>query len=146
VNKKYSALEDKFINFMDGHGIFLLRISLAIVYIWFGALKIAGVSPVSDLIRSTYPSFPEPFFITFLGIWEVVIGIGLLFKFFLRLTLLLLWLQIAGIFLGCILVPYLYFAYQNPLLLGVNGEFVIKNLVLVAASIVVGGYELKKKR
>lgn len=135
-----------FIQSMRIHGIMLLRIALAIVFIWFGLLKIFDVSPVTSLIHETYPSFPEPFFIGFLGVWEVVIGVGLLFKLFLRVTLALLWLQMAGIFVGFLLTPGAYVIHGNPLLLSTDGEFVIKNFVLVAASIVIGGFEVAKPK
>lgn len=144
--RKYLAIFDSiFIDTMRQYGVPVLRISLAIVFLWFGALKVVNASPVHDLILSTYPSFPEPFFIVFLGVWEIVIGIGLLFKIFLRLTLALLWLQMGGIFFGFFLTPSLYFFSHNPFLLSSNGEFVIKNFVLVAASLVIGGQEVQKK-
>jgi len=127
---------------MRQYGLVLLRISLAIVFLWFGILKILHVSPVSSLIVSTYPSFPEPLFITILGVWEMIIGIGLLTKIALRFTLLLLWLQMGGIFTGVFLSPSLYFSH-NLFFLTSNGEFVVKNFVLVAASIVIGGNELQ---
>jgi uncharacterized membrane protein YkgB len=145
VNKKAYSFDALFINSMQKNGITILRITLGIVYVWFGLLKILEVSPVATLVTSTYPSFPEPSFIIFLGIWEVLIGIGLICKIFLRVTLALLWLQMAGIFFGLIISPSLYFINNNPLLLNTYGEFVIKNIVLVAASIVVGGFVVKKK-
>ena len=130
---------------MQKKGIKILRITLGIVYVWFGLLKVFGVSPVNSLITSTYPNFPEPTFIIFLGVWEILIGLGLIFKIYLRATLALLWLQMAGIFIGLAISHALYFTNNNPFLLNTYGEFVVKNIVLVAASIVVGGFEVKKK-
>lgn len=131
---------------MQKNGVTILRWTLAIVYVWFGLLKVLNVSPVVDLIVSTYPTFPEPAFIMFLGFWEIVIGLGLMFRVYLRAVLALLWIQMAGIFFGFLLSPSLYFINSNPFLLSINGEFVIKNLVLIAASIVVGGFEVKKEK
>ena len=142
---KLSTFDRFLIDTMKRYGIPLLRISLAIVFLWFGTLKVIGMSPVVELVEATYPSFPEPLFITILGIWEVIIGIGLLIKLFLRFALALLWMQMGGIFLGLFLSPSLYFLQNNPLLLSINGEFVIKNFILVASSIVVGGYEVVGK-
>jgi hypothetical protein len=48
------------------------------------------------------------------------------------------WAQMAGTFLVLIVHPSLSFQEGNPLLLTVEGEFVIKNLVLMAAGLVVG--------
>ena len=65
-------------------------------------------------------------------------GAGLLFGAALRLTLFLLWLQLAGTFLVLIVRPDIAFQHGNPLLLTTEGEFVIKNLVLIAAGLAVG--------
>jgi len=121
--------------YLKSHVQDLIRISLAIVYIWFGILKILGVSPVAGLVIHTYPSYPEPFFLSFLGFWEVIIGIGFATKFMLRATIILMLLQMAGIFCGVIISPNLYFQNGNLFLLSANGEFVVKNFVLVAASL-----------
>lgn len=63
---------------------------------------------------------------------------GLLTGIALRLTLLLFWLQIAGTFLVLVLRPEVSFQRNNPLLLTMTGEFVVKNLVLIAAGLVIG--------
>jgi uncharacterized membrane protein YkgB len=112
----------------------LIKYSLVIVYIWFGALKVLAVSPVQNLVKWTYPSFPEPMFIMVLGIWEIAIGLLLLYKKTLRLGVLLMWIQMGGIFFGVILSPTYYFQNMNLLLLSANGEFVVKNLTLLGAS------------
>lgn len=131
---------------MENYGGPLLRVSLGIVFIWFGVLKVAGCSPVYDLVAHTvYWVSPERF-IPFLGVWEVVVGLGLLFAIALRLTLFLFWLQLAGTFLVLVLRPDIAFQHGNPLLLTTEGEFVVKNLVLIAAGLVVGGTVRKKGR
>ena len=112
----------------------LIKYSLSIVYIWFGLLKVLGVSPVQNLVQGTYPSFPEPTFMMVLGIWEVAVGILLLNRKTLKLGILLMWLQMGGIFFGVLLSPSYYFQNMNLLFLSANGEFVVKNLTLLAAS------------
>lgn len=136
-------LDQRMIAFMHAYGIRILRIALGVVFFWFGALKLLGVSPVTAIVASTYSLFPTKSFILILGFLEVAIGAGLLFKLFLRPTLFLLWLQMAGTFVSFALAPSLFFFQGNPLVLTVEGEFVIKNLVLIAASIVIGGFEVK---
>jgi uncharacterized membrane protein YkgB len=126
------------IDFMSSSALPLLRISLAINYIWFGALKIFGVSPVSDLVSKTVPFLPKKYFVPFLGVWEVSIGLALLFRIALRSTLLLFFLQLAGTFMTFIIRPQDTFQQGNPLLLTKDGEFVIKNLILLSAGLAVG--------
>jgi uncharacterized membrane protein YkgB len=124
---------------LDRYGITALRIALGIVFIWFGALKIIDRSPVEDLVASTIYWLPqEEAMVRVLGAWEVVVGLGLLVPVALRLTLLLFWAQMAGTFLVLVLQPDLSFQGNNPLLLTTEGEFVIKNLVLIAAGLAVG--------
>jgi putative oxidoreductase len=117
--------------------LLLLRLSLAFVFIWFGALKLVGASPVIDLINKTYPFLPEPLFCTILGAIEVLTGIGLLFHFTRSLALILLSGELVGIFFGWIMAPSVYFQNSNPFLLTTYGEFVFKNVVLLAAALVI---------
>lgn len=125
-------------SFMESHGITALRLAVAVVFIWFGALKVVDRSPVADLVADTVYWVPDDFFVRFLGVWEMVVGLGLLLRFALRVTLLLFWAQMAGTFLVLIVHPGLSFQDSNPLLLTVTGEFVVKNLVLISAGLVIG--------
>lgn len=135
----YNRVDKRVAGFMSHYGVTILRLALAVIFIWFGALKIFGVSPVNDLVGTTVYWVDPGWFVVFLGVWELLIGIGLLFRFALRLTLLLLFVQLAGTFLVFVFQPEVTFVRGNPLLLTVTGEFVVKNLVLIAAGIVIGG-------
>lgn len=134
----YDRLDQTIVRFMRTYGITLLRLALAVTFIWFGALKVLQVSPVADLVAQTVYWVPAWFFVPFLGVWEIAVGLGLLFRFALRLTLLFFFMQMAGTFLVLIVHPGLSFQNGNPLLLTVLGEFVVKNLVLLTAGLVVG--------
>lgn len=135
---KWRRLDHALIDFMAAYGIRLLRIALAVTFIWFGALKLIGQSPVADLVASTVYWIPARLFVPFLGAWEIVVGLGLLFGVALRAILLLFWMQMAGTFLVLLMHPDVAFQGGNPLLLTTTGEFVIKNLVLISAGIVIG--------
>jgi uncharacterized membrane protein YkgB len=135
---RYEAVDRAVVRFLDEQGIRLLRWALAVVFIWFGALKVIDRSPVADLVANTAYWLPGDVFVPLLGVWEVLIGLGLLFGVAMRLVLLLFFLQMAGTFLVLILRPGESFQDGNPLLLTTLGEFVIKNLVLMAAGVVLG--------
>ena len=141
----FSRFDERFIGLMRTYGVTILRISLGIIFFWFGALKLLGVSPVSTIIGTAYPLFPTESFIVILGIWEVLIGVGLIGKLFLRGVLLLLWVQMAGTLLSLVSAPSLFFFQGNPLFLTVEGEFVIKNIALIASSLVIGGFEVSPR-
>ena len=115
-----------------------LRISVAVVFIWFGALKILGVTPVTDLVASTVYWVDPDWFVPVLGVAEVLVGLGLLFRIMLRTVLALFALQMLGTFLVLVVLPEVSFQDGNVFKLTVEGEFVIKNLVLLSAGLVVG--------
>ena len=134
-----NRLDEKVVRFMSSYAILIIRISLGIVFVWFGLLKVMGTSPVYDLASHVVYWLPPELFVPILGIWEVAIGIGLLLGKALRVVLSLLFLQLAGTFLVLVMRPETAFQGGNPLLLTMEGEFVVKNLVLIAAGLAVGG-------
>jgi uncharacterized membrane protein YkgB len=112
----------------------LLRYSLAIVFIWFGILKPFGLSPANALVARTVPWFSSAWFIPFLGLVEVAIGMGLMFRRFTAAALVLLFLQMAGTMLPLVTlvdICYTHFPYGLTL----EGQYIIKNLVLISAAI-----------
>lgn len=123
---------------MYRYGRLLLRISLAVIFIWFGVLKPLGMSPAEALVAKTVYWFPSDIIIPILGWWEVAIGIGLLFRKLIRVALLLLFLQMAGTFLPLVILPEVCFT-KFPFALTLEGQYIIKNLILISAAIVVGG-------
>lgn len=122
----------------------ILRISLGVVFLWFGALKVVGLSPVADLLEKTVWWLPSSTTVMVLGVLEVAIGLGLTFRIAPRLILLLFTLQMIGTFLTFFVVPGMMFE-GNPLKLTVLGEFVVKNLVLLAAGLSVASAVPKLK-
>ena len=115
-----------------------LRISLGVVFIWFGVLKVLDVSPVSELVARTVYWFDPNLVVPALGIFEILVGGLLVLNRWLRLALALFAAQMVGTFLVFIVLPQVAFRDGYPLLLTVEGEFVLKNLVLLTAGMVVG--------
>ena len=125
---------------MERHAITALRVALAVVFVWFGVLKVIGASPVGDIVMQTLSFVPGSpgVLVPALGAVEIAIGVGLLVPVAPRLTLLLFLGQMCGTFLTLVMLPERSFQGGNPLLLDVLGEFVVKNVVLVAAGLAVG--------
>lgn len=121
------------------HGATLLRYSLALVYIWFGALKLTGASPVFDLIGATLPWFDPHMSVPALGAVEVLLGVGLILGRAPRLVLVGVLGHLAGTFLTFAVAPAWTFHGHDPLRLTADGEFVLKNLVLICAAAVLLG-------
>ncbi len=119
-------------------GIVLLRISVGVVFVWFGALKLfPEASPATGLIRDSITFLPSDVFIPFLGVWEMVIGLGFITGRLLRITILLMMLQMVGAASPLVLNPDA--VWQSfPFKLTLEGQYIIKNLVLISAALVIG--------
>lgn len=128
---------------MASNGITLLRISMGIIFFWFGLLKFfEGLSPAESLAIRTIDILSlgliGPDVIRYgLGAWEVLIGIGLIFKLFLRETLLLMFLQMLGTMTPIFLLPDEVFT-AFPYGLTLEGQYIVKNLVVISGGIVIG--------
>jgi putative oxidoreductase len=113
-----------------------MRILMGVLFLWFGGLKVAGLSPVSDLVAGTLPWAQPELVVPVLGAVEVLLGCALVTGVALRVALPILAAHLGGTFLTFVMLPAWMFRDHNPLLLTADGEFVAKNLVLVSATIV----------
>ncbi|PSR02255.1 MAG: hypothetical protein BRD54_05330 [Bacteroidetes bacterium SW_8_64_56] len=131
-------LDRRIAGWMQRNGLFVLRIALAIIFIWYGILKPFGMSPAAELVRKTVYFVPPDLFIPILGWWEVAIGVGLLYRPLNRTAIFLLFLQMPGTLLPLVLLPDVCFT-QIPWGLTLEGQYIVKNAVLIGAALVVGG-------
>jgi len=108
---EFDALDARITRWMARYGVPLLRISLGIVFLWFGALKFfPGLSPAQDLAartieRLSFGTVGPALSVLLLAVWECLIGLGLLTGKFMRVTLLLLAAQMAGTLTPLLLFP-----------------------------------------
>jgi putative oxidoreductase len=107
------------------------------VFVWFGALKVAGVSAVGGLVAATVPFLDSAWFVPVLGVVEIAIGLAFATGRLLRVVLPVFAAHMGGTFLVFITLPDVVFQGSNPLALTAVGEFVVKNLVLLTAGLVV---------
>jgi uncharacterized membrane protein YphA (DoxX/SURF4 family) len=124
-------------------GVPAVRIALGIVFLWFGVLKFfPNLSPAELLAARTIEQLTfgvvrPDVSLPALAIWESLIGIGLILGRGLRAILLLLVIHMAGTFTPLILFPNETFRVF-PLVPTLEGQYIIKNLVLIGAAMVVG--------
>ena len=122
-----------------------LRISIAVIFIWFGLLKAFGFDPVSDLVQySMAPMFAAGAGLLALGILEMTIGILILSNRFLLLTYSVLILHLVGTFSTFLFGWQIVFDPYFPIL-SMGGEFVVKNIVLIIAGLVVLVHEERRR-
>ena len=138
VAKYFDKFDKKITEWMGNNGLLILRVCLGIIFLWFGVLKFfKGLSPAEELVRNTIYFMDPDIFIPILALWESIIGLGLITGKYMRLTLLLLFLQMPGTALPLIILPekvWTIFPYGLTL----EGQYIIKNLVLISAGLVLG--------
>ena len=138
LGASFDRIDRRITEWMASTGLTLLRISMGVVFFWFGALKLfPGASPAADLIRDSITFLPPNLFIPFLGLWEMAIGLGFITGKFLRLTILLMVLQMIGAVSPLVLLPSAVWE-RFPFVLTLEGQYIIKNVVLISAAFVIG--------
>lgn len=152
LRTRFDRLDRRITTTLAAVAIPVLRIALGLVFLWFGALKFfPDLSPAQDLAartidQLTFGVVPPTVAVPVLAAWETMIGVGLLAGRFLRATLLLLAVQMVGTLTPLVLFPTETFT-AFPFAPTLEGQYIIKNVVLVAAAMVVGatvrGGELK---
>ncbi len=135
---RFDRIDRTISRFLRTWGMPALQLSLGVVFIWFGALKLVGISPAAELVRATVYWWDPDLFVPVLGVWEIVIGVCLLVRPLVRVAIPLLLLQMPGTMLPLVLLPEVCFT-AFPFGLTLEGQYIIKNLVLVSAALVVGG-------
>jgi len=139
----FDRLDRRITETMADHGLTLLRLALGVVFLWFGALKFfPGASPAEALAGRTietltFGAIPEDVALMILAVWEVAIGVGLLVGRWMRAVLLLLFVQMLGTITPLLLFPSETFTVF-PIAPTLEGQYIIKNIVIVSAAIVLG--------
>ena len=122
------------------------RISLFIIYFWFGILKVIGDSPAEVLVHhlcaiTVRPFIDDAYFIPLFGLFEMLLGIALLIPGITKISIQLMWIHIALTFLPLILLPQ--DSWQNILIPTMVGQYMIKNLALLSLSFLLYSESLK---
>jgi hypothetical protein len=126
-------------------GIPVLRVALGVVFVWFVALKLTGTSPALNMVIPTVYWFDPAVFIPILGWWEIAIGFCLAIPALTRVGILLLAAQIPGTFLPLVLLPEVCFQ-GAPWNLTLEGQYIVKNLVIIGSALVLGGLVRGRRR
>lgn len=138
----FDQIDTRITRWMANYSLSILRFSLGVIFIWFGALKLfPGLSPAEELVRNTIYFFDPDFFLPVLAIWEMLIGVGflmgLLTNKFQRLTILLLFLQMPGTALPLVILPEVCWT-SFPFGLTLEGQYIFKNLAIIGSALVLG--------
>lgn len=143
LTARLDALDRRIAGFMRSWGTRALRLSLAVIFLWFGLLKPFGLSSAEPLVLATtswIPLFSPAEWVTLVGWWEVAIGVTFLFRRTVRIAIALLALQMVGTFMPLVLLPDITFQPGHvPYAPSLEGQYIVKNLLIISAALVVGG-------
>lgn len=118
----------------------LARFAIFLVYFWFGLLKLFGMSPAGPLVHAlfdqtiSFVSFDA--FYTFFSVFEMVIGVAFLIRGFERFAIFLLFLHLITTVLPLFFLPAI--TWQGFLIPTLEGQYIIKNILIVALALVIG--------
>lgn len=150
MNTEINKLDQYIAGHMKRWGVPAMRISFAVIFFWFGILKPFHLSAAEGLLTATVAWLPfgsAENWLMIIGWWEVVIGITFLFKSTTRIAIALLFLQMLGTFMPLVFLPEVTFQNDHYLMPTLEGQYIIKNLMIISAAMVVGGtYYRKEKR
>ena len=140
MEKFIHRADERIVLYLKKIGLPLLRYCIAVIFIWFGALKIVGMSSANELVSNTIYWFNPAWFVPFLGLWEVIIGLCFLYKPLLREGIFLLLVQMVGTLLPLFILPDTVYGNIPVFTLTLEGQYIIKNIVIIAAAIVIGSH------
>jgi uncharacterized membrane protein YphA (DoxX/SURF4 family) len=124
---------------VNKNAVKLLRISIGIIYFWFGILKFfPGYSPAEELAISTinaltFNYIPSSVNIVLLASWEVIVGILMIFGLFKKPTLVLMLIHMVCTFTPMLFFPKLAFN-TIPYGFTIVGQYIMKNIIIISAS------------
>ncbi|MEZ0610327.1 hypothetical protein ACAW74_17560 [Fibrella sp. WM1] len=132
----------RIVAWMADYGPDCLRIALGIVFLWFGILKYFPDLGMAERLAArtfevlTAGHMTSATSLPLLATWECAIGLGLLTGRLMRTTLFLLFAQMIGTMMPLILFPAE--TWRHPFVPTLAGHYIIKNIVLISAGILLG--------
>jgi uncharacterized membrane protein YkgB len=142
----FNFIDEKIINFFKKIWEPISRISLFIVFFYFGLLKVLNLSPATPLVESlaskTISFLDFNFFIIFFGFFEMMIGLAFVIPKLERLAVFLLGFHMITTFLPLVLLPEV--TWINFFVPTLEGQYIIKNLVIISLAFAISAY-LKNK-
>jgi uncharacterized membrane protein YkgB len=143
LNNLLSRVDEAVLDMLGKYAIPMARLAFGVIFIWFGGLKVVGLSPAYDLVAATVYWLTPEIIVPLIGLWEVAIGICLLYPPLTRLGLLLLAGQMPATFLPLVMLPEVCFTVW-PIGLTLEGQYIIKNFAVIASAFIIAG-SVKRK-
>ena len=127
-------VEGQLIDWLEEHDPLLAHLAMLVVYFWFGALKLVGLSPANPMVRSlqakTLPFLSFEQFIVLFALFEMLIGMLFLIPKTTRIAIVLFAAHMITTTMPLFLLPQM--TWQRALVPTMEGQYIIKNVVLIA--------------
>ncbi len=131
------SIDSHIIHFLKKYSEPISRIALFVVFFWFGVLKVLGFSPaeglVKDLLVATLPFMAPVTFMVLFGLFEMLIGLMFLVRGLERAVIPLLAFHMFTTFMPLVLLTSV--TWSHPFIPTLEGQYIIKNLVIIATAI-----------
>lgn len=126
--------DNTIIPFIRKYYLWFGRVSFFVIYFYFGVIKLFSTSAAAPLVyaleRQTLPFIPfQQFYIGF-SLFEMLIGVLFLFPRFTRLVFVLFIIHMGTTMMPLFILPA--FAWQSTLVPTLEGQYMIKNLILIS--------------
>lgn len=151
MEQKIQSIDEHLINFFKKIAPMSLHIAIAVIFIWFGALKVFDLSPATPLVEALHnstfvASWDFKQFMMFFGLFEVLIGILFLIRGAERIVIPLLLIHMVTTIMPLFILPDT--VWQSTFVPTLEGQYIIKNIVIIAAAIAIAGnlQPLKEKQ
>lgn len=144
-------MQSSALNKTPGRWLIALRVSIGIIYVWFGALKFfPGVSPAEELAKETIHLLTLKLItpglsLLLLALWETAIGVLLISGLYSRVVIRIVLVHMICTFTPLFLLPGISFT-SAPFALTLVGQYILKNIVIVSALFVIDTFEKENKR
>lgn len=139
---RLASVDQRFTAWVATHGVTVLRISVGIVFFWFGVLKFfPRLSPAEDLAARTIAALSfgvikPAVSVPVLATWECLIGLSLVTGQYVRVALVTMFAHMIGTVTPLFLFPHETWS-RVPYAATLEGQYILKNMVLVSAAFVV---------
>ncbi len=113
------------------------RLALFVVFFWFGALKVVGLSPASQVVQNlfneTMPIMEFSTFIILFGLYECLIGLLFLIRGTERVVIPLLLIHLVTTVGPLVLLPGE--TWSGVMVPTMEGQYIIKNVLIIALAL-----------
>jgi len=138
MHPRLDRVDDRIVRVFHRYGHWLHRVTLGVLFIWFGLLKPFGHETTTSIIAHTVYWGSPAVMVQVLGWWEVAIGVCLIIRPLVRIALLLLVIRLPGIVLAFTIQPEVMFEHF-PLAPTPEGQYLIKDFAIFFATLAIGG-------